>query len=77
MITNVMDFDAKVARDVMTRKKKIIGIREEMSIEEHMEYYLSQGIDKKEAIKRLKYEKPNLQMCFRTQKAINCLQKRI
>ncbi len=40
MITNVMDFDAKAARDVMTRKKKIIGIREEMSIEEALEFCL-------------------------------------
>jgi len=27
-------------------------------------------IEKKEAIKRLRYEKPNLQMCFRTQTLI-------
>lgn len=40
MITNVMDFDAKAARDVMTRKKKIIGIREETSIEEALEFGL-------------------------------------
>lgn len=40
MITNVMDFDAKAARDVMTRKKKIIGIKEEMSIEEALEFCL-------------------------------------
>jgi len=40
MITNVMDFDAKAARDVMTRKKKIIGIHEETSIEEALEFGL-------------------------------------
>ena len=40
MITNVMDFDAKAARDVMTRKKKIIGIREETGIEEALEFGL-------------------------------------
>ena len=40
MITNVMDFDAKAARDVMTRKKKIIGIKEEMGIEEALEFCL-------------------------------------
>ena len=43
MITNVMDFDAKAARDVMTRKKKIIGIREEMSIEEALEFGLKEN----------------------------------
>lgn len=43
MITNVMDFDAKTARDVMTRKKKIIGIREEMSIEEALEFCLKEN----------------------------------
>lgn len=30
-------------------------------------------IDKKEAIKRLIYEKPNMQVCFRTQKALEKL----
>ena len=31
-------------------------------------------IDKKEAISRLRYEKPNLQICFRTQRALeSCL----
>ena len=40
MITNVMDFDAKAARDVMTRKKKIIGIKDEVSIEEALEFGL-------------------------------------
>lgn len=40
MITNVMDFDAKAARDVMTRKKKIIGIKEEMSVEEALKFGL-------------------------------------
>lgn len=30
-------------------------------------------IDKKEAIKRLRYEKPNLQICFRTEKALDFL----
>lgn len=43
MITNVMDFDAKAARDVMTRKKKIIGIREETGIEEALEFCLKEN----------------------------------
>lgn len=30
-------------------------------------------IDKAEAIKRLRYEKPNLQICFRTEKALELL----
>ncbi len=40
MITNVMDFDAKAARDVMTRKKKIIAIKDEVSVEEALEFGL-------------------------------------
>ncbi|MBR6537539.1 MAG: HlyC/CorC family transporter [Lachnospiraceae bacterium] len=40
MITNVMDFDAKAARDVMTRKKNIIGIKDELSVEEALEFGL-------------------------------------
>ena len=35
-----------------------------------IELYFDDLIDKKEAIRRLRYEKPNLQICFRTQKAI-------
>ena len=38
-----------------------------------VELYFDQLIDKNEAIKRLRYEKPNLQICFRTQKAIDVL----
>ena len=30
-------------------------------------------IDKAEAIQRLRYEKPNLQLCFRSADAISCL----
>ncbi|MCD7904055.1 MAG: DUF3990 domain-containing protein [Clostridiales bacterium] len=36
-----------------------------------LELYFDGLIDKKEAIKRLKYEKPNMQICFRSQKAID------
>lgn len=35
-----------------------------------VELYFEQLIDKTEAIKRLQYEKPNLQICFRNQKVI-------
>lgn len=35
-----------------------------------IELYFDNLIDKKEAISRLRYEKPNLQICFRTEKAI-------
>lgn len=35
-----------------------------------VELYFDGLIDKKEAIKRLRYQKPNLQICFRTQTAI-------
>ena len=35
-----------------------------------IELYLDNLIDKKEALQRLRYEKPNLQLCFRSQKAL-------
>ncbi|MCD8048661.1 MAG: DUF3990 domain-containing protein [Clostridia bacterium] len=35
-----------------------------------VELYFDKLIDKEEALKRLRYEKPNLQICFRTQSAI-------
>ena len=38
-----------------------------------VELYFDGLIDKKEAINRLRYEKPNLQMAFRTQKALSYL----
>lgn len=38
-----------------------------------VELYFDGLIDKKEAIKRLSYEKPNWQFCFRTEKALNLL----
>jgi len=34
-------------------------------------FYLEGLIDKTEAIKRLKYDKPNIQYCFRNQVVIN------
>lgn len=36
-----------------------------------VELYFDGLIGKEEAIRRLRYEKPNLQICFRTQSAIN------
>ena len=38
-----------------------------------VELYFDDLIDKKEALKRLKYEKPNIQYCFRTKRAIEML----
>lgn len=38
-----------------------------------VELFFENLIDKSEAIKRLKYEKPNLQICFRTEKALSRL----
>lgn len=38
-----------------------------------VELFFDGLIDKKEAIKRLRYEKPNLQVCFRSEKALDCL----
>ncbi len=39
-----------------------------------VELYFDGLIDKKEAINRLRYEKPNMQMAFRTERAISYLQ---
>lgn len=38
-----------------------------------VELFFENLIDKKEAIKRLRYEKPNLQICFRSEKAVEYL----
>ncbi len=38
-----------------------------------VELFFDGLIDKVEAIKRLKYEKPNLQVVFRTERALECL----
>ncbi len=38
-----------------------------------VELYFDALIDKAEAIRRLRFEKPNLQLCFRTPKALACL----
>lgn len=38
-----------------------------------VELYFDGLIDKSEAINRLRYEKPNLQLCFRTEKALGLL----
>ena len=38
-----------------------------------IELYLDHLIDEEEAIKRLRFEKPNLQYCFRTEKALSAL----
>lgn len=38
-----------------------------------VELFFDGLIDKTEAIKRLRYEKPNLQICFRTEKALSLL----
>ena len=36
-----------------------------------VELYFDNLIDKAEAIRRLRYEKPNLQICFRSERALN------
>ena len=38
-----------------------------------VELYFDQLIDKQEAINRLRYEKPNMQICFRTEAALSKL----
>lgn len=41
-----------------------------------VELFFDSLIDKTEAIRRLRYEKPNLQICFRSQKALEDLHKK-
>ena len=43
MITNVMDFDEKAAKDIMTRRTNVVGVREEMSVEEALEFCLHEN----------------------------------
>ena len=38
-----------------------------------VELYFDHLIDEEEAIKRLRYEKPNIQYCFRTEEALSVL----
>lgn len=38
-----------------------------------VELFFDGLVEKSEAIRRLRYEKPNLQICFRTQKALDAL----
>ena len=38
-----------------------------------VELFFDGLIDKAEAINRLRYEKPNMQICFRTEKALSLL----
>ena len=38
-----------------------------------VEQFFDGWIDKAEAIKRLRYEKPNVQICFRTERALSLL----
>lgn len=38
-----------------------------------VELYFDQLIDKNEAISRLKYEKPNMQICFHTEESLKHL----
>lgn len=38
-----------------------------------VELYFDHLIDKDEALRRLRYEKPNMQICFRTERALSYL----
>ncbi len=49
----------------------IIGGVADDKVFDTVELYLEGLVDKKEAIKKLKYTKPNVQMCFKTQEAID------
>ena len=67
-----MDFilNCRAGKDVSDYDLVIGGVAND-KVFNTIELFFDGLIDKKEAIGRLKYEKPNLQICFRTQKALD------
>lgn len=65
--------NAEEVYQALTEKSDILNsyIVPEYEILHTVELYFDNLIDKGEAIRRLRYEKPNLQICFRTQKALD------
>lgn len=43
MISNIIEFDEKEVRDIMTRKKKIVAISTDMSVDEALKFMLSES----------------------------------
>ena len=70
-----LDFILNCRRDQdSTNYDLVIGGVANDKVFNTVELYFDGLIDKKEAISRLRYEKPNLQMVFRTGKALSYLQ---
>ena len=71
---NWLDFilDCRRGRDKTDYDLVIGGVAND-KVFNTVELFLDGLIDKAEAIRRLRYEKPNLQMCFRTEKALQLL----
>ena len=61
-IVSVYDFDETTSHNLKILK-----------FESYSELYFDQLIDKREAINRLRYEKPNMQICFRIEAALSKL----
>ncbi len=70
-----LDFIVKCRREEDTSSYDVVigGIAND-KVFNTLELFFDGLIDKKETIKRLRYEKPNLQICFRTERALRCIQ---
>ena len=67
-----MDFVLKCrAGNDFTKYDVVIGGAVSDNIFNTMELYIEGLVDKGETIRRLGYEKPNLQICFKSQRAID------
>lgn len=67
-----LDFILKCrSRNDATDYDMVIGGVANDKVFNTVELYFDNLIDKREAIRRLRYEKPNLQICFRTQKILD------
>lgn len=69
-----LDFIVKCRRkeDISSFDVVIGGIAND-KVFNTLELFFDGLIDKKETIRRLRYEKPNLQICFRTERALQCI----
>ena len=51
----------------------LLAVLQMIKVFNTIELFFDHLIDKEEAIRRLRFEKPNLQLCFRTQKSSGIL----
>lgn len=73
--TEWLDFVMQCRRDADESEFDIVigGIAND-KVFNTVELYFDDLIDKREALKRLKFEKPNVQYCFRTPKSLEALE---